>query len=295
MADEESSNQPAKQEPRPARGPVLGQPAGARRGFIPPKVDRQKVEVARPKPIPPSARRETALPTAPIEAPPPQVDEVPFASAPPPADAIPSITPPASRMEPQSVYLGAAAAAPVAKPLPRRPILRFYAGGILSAILFLAALVLAGLWIHSLGAIDRAIYATTDGEYYWIESYSGAIYIHAEHDPSPVARELDVWRFEFGDAWSKKDPPPMIAGAALTGFTNAKVPAPGSSVQRQYWVVSYWLIVLVLMLLPAWWFKSRKRLAARCRKPLCRGCGTELHDLSPACPQCGLADPLAML
>ncbi|HEX4792903.1 MAG TPA: hypothetical protein VH370_03870 [Humisphaera sp.] len=284
MADEESSNPPAKPAaPKTAQGPLLGQPAGARRGFVPPKMDRQKVEVARAKPIPPAARTE---PPPPPQAP----SEIPLDHA----DEVDSIPPASSRLQPQSVYVSAPATEPPAKRLPRRPLLRFYGGGILSALLFLAALALAGLWIHSLGAIDRAIYATTTGEYYWIESSSGAIYIHTERDPSPIARQLDVWRFEFGDPWSKKDPPPTIAGAALTGITHAKIPSPGSSQQREFWVISYWLIVLVLMLPPIWWFKSRKRLAARCRKPLCRGCGGELHDMSPNCPQCGLADPLAI-
>jgi hypothetical protein len=146
-------------------------------------------------------------------------------------------------------------------PVTVRPI-RYYLAAAIGLLFLLLSALVAGFWVHSFGAIDRALHATTTGQYYWIESSSGAVYFHNERDPSPIGRQTDVWRMEFGDAWSKKDPPPRIPGAALQGVTVARVPAAGGGGQVQYVAISYWLLVIVPVLPGLWWLKNRRRLRA---------------------------------
>ena len=91
-------------------------------------------------------------------------------------------------------------------------------------VYLVAALVLiglsvwiSGLWIHGLTVVDRALYETRGGTYHWSESYNGAVYFHAEQDPTGAHLSEPVWRVEMGDRWAHVDPPPAIEGG--TSFT----------------------------------------------------------------------------
>jgi hypothetical protein len=266
MAEPNGPHRPSDSaKPPAAKGASLGRPG--HKGFIPPSMNRQKVEVARPQP------------KAPI---------VPQIMEPLPATALvdPVITVDAP-VRPN------APVPPKARPTPRRPLIRYYVGGILSGILLLLAAIAAGFWVHSFGAIDRAIYATSSGEYYWIESYSGALYFHTERDPRPVERQLDFWRFEFGDPWAKKDPPPAASGAGYRGMKfNMATLSSGQKVQ--YTVISYWLLVVLLALPAVVWLRSRKRLAARCKRARCVNCGHDMALSPDRCPSCGTPGPASM-
>lgn len=272
MPQPEKPNQPSKPAPPPpANGPLLGQPGGARRGFIPPTVHRQKVEAVRADPIPMAAA--------------PPVVEPPLTNV-----TEPMVIEPVRPMKtPEPEIIDAPITVPAIARRSRWPFLLYYGGGLIAGACLLISALIGGFWLHSFGAIDRAIHATTAGQYDWVESWHGAVYWHAEHDPNPVERELDVWRFEFGDPWAKKDPPPKINGAATTGITTAKVPLPGSSATVTYWVISYWLLVLVPATPGIIWLVNRKKLRARCRRRQCTGCGHDLDESSHRCPACGMS------
>ena len=177
----------------------------------------------------------------------------------------------------------------------RRPLLRYYGGGVIGLSFLLLSALMAGFWVHSFGAIDRALHATTAGQYYWLESSAGAIYFHTERDPTPVERQTDVWRMEFGDPYSKKDPPPNIPGAAVHGVTVAHVPGAGAVGQVRYVVVSYWLVVIVLALPGLWWLRQRRRLQEMCRGLRCLRCGYDLRHSPERCPECGAANQVALV
>ena len=182
--------------------------------------------------------------------------------------------------------------APDPVPIPaRRPMLRYYLGGAIGMLFLLISALMAGLWVHSFGAIDRAVHATVDGQYTWIESSAGAIYFHAERDTNPIARQADVWRLELGDAFKKNDlPPPKIPRAAWQGVTVANVPTAGGA-NVGYVVISYWLVVIALALPGLWWLKNRQRLRALCRGMKCLRCGYDLRHSPDRCPECGMPGP----
>src|SRR5437868_2203621 len=111
----------------PAKGASLGRPG--HKGFIPPRVNREKVQVARPQPIAP---QPTAAP--------PVVQEV---VSPPPPELIGHTVEAGSADQP---VVEARTKPPAAS---RRPLLRYYGGGLLSGVLILAAAMFAGFWVHS--------------------------------------------------------------------------------------------------------------------------------------------------
>jgi hypothetical protein len=180
-------------------------------------------------------------------------------------------------------------------PAGRRPLLRYYVGGAIGLCLLLLCAFVAGFWVHSYGAIDRALHATTAGQYYWLESSAGAIYFHSERELTPVERQTDVWRMEFGDPYSKKDPPPKIPGAAIQGVTVAHVPGAASVGQVRYVVVSYWLVVIVLSLPGLWWLRRRRHLQEMCRGLRCLRCGYDLRHSPDRCPECGMPNQRALV
>ena len=243
-----------------------------------------------PEPIPPMEQIESEPPTA-------RDDRVETKRVAPPSVMVP-VEIVAATDVPHSPAPAAPKGAPIpigdlagAEPQPtpaRRPMLRYYVGGAIGMFFLLLSVLMAGFWVHSFGAIDRALHATTDGQFYWLESSAGAIYFHTERDPTPVDRLTDVWRMEFGDPYSKKDPPPKIPGAALRGVTVAHVPGTGDGGQVQYVVVSYWLPVIVLALPGLWWLRNRRRLQELCRGLRCLRCGYDLRHSPDRCPECGM-------
>ena len=188
------------------------------------------------------------------------------------------------------------------KPAPPKPRLPSYPtlGRTRQVVYLLAALVLiglsvwiSGLWIHGLSVVDRALYETRNGTYYWGESYNGAVYFHAEQDPSGAHHSEPVWRVEMGDRWTHVDPPPAIAGASTRGITRTAIVLPNGHTAVSYLVISYWLLVIVTLLpgaLIGWRFFSLHR---RCKMFRCPHCNASLRFSPLRCPSCGMPGPLA--
>ena len=189
-----------------------------------------------------------------------------------------------------------------AKPAPQEPKLPRYPvmGRTRQVVYLIAALVLiglsvwiSGLWIHGLTVVDRALYETRGGTYHWSESYNGAVYFHAEQDPTGAHLSEPVWRVEMGDRWAHVDPPPAIEGASTHGITRAAVVLPNGRTAVPYLVISYWLLVIVTLVpgaLLGWRFFQLHR---RCKMFRCPHCHSSLRFSPLRCPSCGMTGPLA--
>jgi len=189
-----------------------------------------------------------------------------------------------------------------AKPAPQKPKLPRYPviGRTRQVVYLIAALVLvglsvwiSGLWIHGLTVVDRALYETRGGTYHWSESYNGAVYFHAEQDPTGAHLSEPVWRVEMGDRWAHVDPPPAIEGASTHGITRAAVVLPNGRTAVPYLVISYWLLVIVTLVpgaLLGWRFFQLHR---RCKMFRCPHCHSSLRFSPLRCPSCGMPGPLA--
>jgi hypothetical protein len=201
---------------------------------------------------------------------------------------------------PEFVSTDSGTAKASAKPA-RLPSYPAFAGVRMACFLLLAgggslvAVWLAGLWVHGLGAVDRALYGTASGRYHWAESSGGAVYFHSEQDPNPVRRPEPVFRVEMGDRWSNAGGAlPEIAGAAYRGVTVGQVNMPGGHASVHYLTISCWLLLLIAALpalLGVWRFRA---LQARLRLFRCPQCGHGLRDSPFRCPDCGMPGPLAM-
>ena len=100
----------------------------------------------------------------------------------------------------------------------------------------------------------------------------------ADAPPSPGAKRLavDAARQSLGAGSSKTEHALEGSGMSLPFLLSYR-----------YFTVPYWLLAMVLLLLPYRWFDRRRLLARRAREGRCLKCGHEL--VGGACPTCGVA------
>ncbi len=205
-------------------------------------------------------------------------------------------TRPAPQIGPEFVPTDADAPRPSRRPIPKYPILartRLILAA-LCAVVFLAIAVWAsGLWLHSLGVIDRGLFESSAGTSHWAESYAGAIYLHAESVPPAKRRVESFWQLEMGDRFARFDPPPDIPGAGAHGLTRATITLARTGAPVSYTVISYWLIVLTLIVPGALAIWSFRRLRRRLKQFRCANCRADLRTSPFRCPSCGTPGPLA--
>jgi predicted amidophosphoribosyltransferase len=51
--------------------------------------------------------------------------------------------------------------------------------------------------------------------------------------------------------------------------------------------VSHWLLMILLGVMPVWWFVRWRRERKRAREGLCAACGYDLRATAQRCPECG--------
>lgn len=103
------------------------------------------------------------------------------------------------------------------------------------------------------------------------------------------------WDFNYPTKWTSFGSAWQFAGFAYADHTvSHDLDLPGNawpipiSVQTVCFAVPDYLIILLLLIYPAVWFRRKRMVSHRLKVGLCVKCGYDLRGGHAACPECGL-------